>query len=1004
MQDALRILSAYWIERGCVLAQPFNSEVGAGTMNPATILRVLGPEPWRVAYVEPSVRPDDSRYGKNPNRLQTHTQFQVVMKPEPGNPQDLYLGSLQALGIDLRAHDVRFVEDNWAQPAIGAWGLGWEVWLDGLEISQYTYFQQVSGLNLDPVPVELTYGLERIIMALQGVTNFKDIEYAPGLSYGEAFGQIEYEMSRYYLDDADVAANRALYDIYLAEASRLIELKLPVPAHTYVLKSSHAFNVLDARGAISTTERAKSFATMRRLSRDIGQLWVANREASGFPLLKEAARTAHAEPPVATPDGLPRTPQDTVFEIGTEELPPHVVQESVAAVRKAVEERLQNTRLAHGQVAVDGTPRRIAVRIADVEPAEPDAALLRKGPRWSAAYDAAGQPTAALMGFLRSQHAAESDVVKSSFSGADYASIQTQQVGRPAVEVLAGIFASVVSELRADKNMRWNDETLSFSRPIRWLLGLWGPAVLPVRVSRLVNGRTTYGHRFSAQPSLEVADAYAYARVIAESGIVLSFADRRSRIVAYARRLAAEVGGTVAVDDEDQLLDEIANLVEEPTPIVGTFEERYLELPEEILVVVMRKHQRYLPVRDASGKLMPYFIAVANGPCDEDVVRAGNEAVLRARYEDAAFFYDADLQVPLADLRARLSKLTFEDRLGSVAERASRIDQVALALGQLVRLPAADMGTLARAGELVKFDLASQMVIEMPALAGYMAREYALHAGEPVAVADALAEVEQPRTPNAQHPATSAGQLLSVADRLDLLVSMFALGTRPTGSSDPFGLRRAALGVIAVLRSSPLLTPVTVDRGLEAAAAALRAQDVQVTEEAVAEALEFVTGRFLQQLRDEGVTPSLAAALMPCANAPGVACLRLNELQKLMDDPVFRSLVAMLQRIERIVTAGTAPAYDPAQLTDPSELAVISALDQIPPNLGSDLSAFAASAAILIQPVNTFFDEILVMAPDPAVRAARLGLLASARAVAPDYLDWKALHTALNEGPLPDAS
>ena len=208
VQDALIRLQKFWTDRGCMIVQPFNTEVGAGTMNPATLMRVLGPEPWRVAYVEPSVRPDDSRYGENPNRLQTHTQFQVILKPEPGNPQELYLESLEALDIDIHAHDIRFVEDNWQQPAIGAWGLGWEVWLDGMEITQFTYFQQVGGQNLDPVPVELTYGIERIMMAQQGVSHFKDMQYAPGITYGEAFGQQEYEMSRYYLDDADVRATQ----------------------------------------------------------------------------------------------------------------------------------------------------------------------------------------------------------------------------------------------------------------------------------------------------------------------------------------------------------------------------------------------------------------------------------------------------------------------------------------------------------------------------------------------------------------------------------------------------------------------------------------------------------------------------------------------------------------------------------------------------------------------------------------------------------------------------
>src|SRR3954447_20481795 len=239
MQDALLALTKYWTDRGCIVVQPFNTEVGAGTLNPATVLRVLGPEPWRGADVEPSVRPDDARYGENPNRLQTHTQFQVILKPDPGNPQELYLGSLEALGIDIRAHDIRFVEDNWASPALGAWGLGWEVWLDGLEITQFTYFQQAGGLTLDPVSVEVTYGVERIMMALQGVGHFKDIAYAPGISYGEVFGQSEYEMSRYYLDDADVATSRVLLDSYAAEAARLVDAELPIPAHLCVLKMSH---------------------------------------------------------------------------------------------------------------------------------------------------------------------------------------------------------------------------------------------------------------------------------------------------------------------------------------------------------------------------------------------------------------------------------------------------------------------------------------------------------------------------------------------------------------------------------------------------------------------------------------------------------------------------------------------------------------------------------------------------------------------------------------------
>ena len=478
MQDALRILSYYWTSRGCLTWQPYNSEVGAGTMNPATVLRVLGPEPWDVAYVEPSVRPDDSRYGENPMRIQTFTQFQVILKPEPGDPQELYLGSLEALGIDLDAHDVRFVEDNWQQPAIGAWGLGWEVWLDGMEITQFTYFQQVGGQDLDPIPVELTYGIERILMAQQGVTHFKDIAYARKadgsiVTYGEAFGQQEYEMSRYYLDDADIETNRRLYEAYVSEATRMVEARLPVPAHSYILKSSHAFNVLDARGAISTTERAQAFSTMRRLMRDTAALWVERRGELGFPLLKETERKT-GTPEEAIEEPATDRPRTFALEIGLEELPPHVVGPTVEAVNKTLTNGLAASRLAHGEIRVDGTPRRIVAIVDGVAAREPDATNLRKGPKWAVSFDADGNPTKPLQGFMRGQGVTLEQVVKAEVNGAEHACVAVESPGRNALEVLKGLVEDCVSGLRAEKNMRWRDPKLSFSRAVRWLVALWG--------------------------------------------------------------------------------------------------------------------------------------------------------------------------------------------------------------------------------------------------------------------------------------------------------------------------------------------------------------------------------------------------------------------------------------------------------------------------------------------------------------------------------------------------
>ncbi|QTO36910.1 glycine--tRNA ligase [Tessaracoccus sp. MC1865] len=1015
MQDALRRLSDYWTSKGCLTWQPFNSEVGAGTMNPATVLRVLGPEPWDVAYVEPSVRPDDSRYGENPNRLQMHTQFQVILKPEPGNPQELYLGSLEALGIDLSAHDVRFVEDNWQQPAIGAWGLGWEVWLDGMEITQFTYFQQVGGQNLDPIPVELTYGVERILMAQQGVTHFKDIVYsiaADGrpVTYGEAFGQQEYEMSRYYLDDADVDANRRLYETYVAEATRMVEARLPVPAHGYILKSSHAFNVMDARGAISTTERAKAFATMRRLMRDTAALWIERREELGFPLLHEAAVGEQAAPAVDA-GTLSDDPQTLALEIGVEELPPHVVPQTIEAVRTALTEKLAATRLSYGDITVEGTPRRIVAVVDGVAAREPDAEQLRKGPKWSAAFDADGNPTQPLEGFMRGQGVTADQIVRAEIGGNEHAAVSVKVDGRHVVDVAAEAISSIIGGLRAEKNMRWNDANLSFSRAIRWLVVLWGDTVVPVNVSGLTAGRTTYLQRaVQGQDSgrrsdgalvgfVEVATAADLLPTIQQGSILLSSEDRRASVVSQAEALARGVGGTIDVDAESSVIDEITNLVEDPRGVLGNFDERYLDLPEQILTAVMRKHQRYLPIyRD--GRLAAHFVTMANGLCDDDVVRAGNESVIRARYEDALFFWNADLAAEGVDgFVPGLDKLTFEDRLGSVGMRARRIADVAGRLADRLGIDGTDRETLTRAGQLAKFDLATQMVVEMSSLAGFIAREYAVRKGETQAVADALFEMEQPHTSADAVPASVPGALLALGDRFDLLAAMFALGAKPTGSSDPFGLRRAALGVVRILRESAgtPLERLTVRAGLEDAVARLAEQGVDVAPDAVESALEFTIGRFAQLLRDEGTSADLVTAILPAADAPGRAARLLGELAGAQSDQALRDLVSTNVRITRILPDGVAAGYDAARLTEPAEVALKEAVEAVGAGIAEQpIAEVVTHTAPVVRAAGTFFDDILVNAEDLAVRAARQGLLASVLALSPEGIDWKALDIALN--------
>jgi glycyl-tRNA synthetase len=370
-QSIIFKLQNYWHEQGCLIWQPYHTEVGAGTMNPSTFLRSLGPEPWNVAYVEPSIRPDDGRYGENPNRFYQHTQYQVIIKPDRGNSQELYLGSLEAIGIDMHKHDIRFVEDNWAQPAISAWGLGWEVWLDGLEITQFTYFQQVGGISLDTIAVELTYGLERIAMALQGVRDFKDLRWNQNMTYGDIYLQNEQEASKYAFELADVDRLHQLFDLYEAEAKTALEHYQVLPAHDYLLKCNHSFNLLDTRGAIGVTERQGYFRRMRTLARGVAQVYVEQRQRLEYPWLKDeqvgstGSGVQWSQTVSPTPTS-PSSPAPLLVEIGTEELPHGDLEDAFAQLKTSVPAMLDELRLSHGKVKILGTPRRLVIYIKDL--------------------------------------------------------------------------------------------------------------------------------------------------------------------------------------------------------------------------------------------------------------------------------------------------------------------------------------------------------------------------------------------------------------------------------------------------------------------------------------------------------------------------------------------------------------------------------------------------------------------------------------------------------------
>jgi glycyl-tRNA synthetase len=970
-QEAVARLHAFWGKHGCLNWQPCNTEVGAGTMNPATFLRVLGPEPWNVGYVEPSVRPDDSRYGDNPNRVQMHHQYQLILKPDPGNPQELYLQSLETLGIDHAEHDLRFVEDNWESPALGAWGLGWEVWLDGLEITQYTYFQQAGGQILDPPSVEVTYGLERILMALQGVDHFKKLLYAPGLTFEEVLLDNEYQMSVYNLDAADVGRMQQLFEIYEAEARMLLERQLPLPAYSYVLKTSHVFNLLDARGAVGVTERARFFARMRNLARDVAEGWLNQRKERGFPLGVAPLPTLGAS---RRKDAEFDGPQTLVLEIGTEELPPADAESAIEQLRRLVPEMLAELRLTHGTVEVEGTPRRLVVRVVELSPRQPDEERVVRGPRVQTAFDAEGKPTKAAMGFARGQGVDASALQRRVIDGVEYVVALVHTAGRPTVAVLAEALPELLAKITFPKGMRWNRTGVSFSRPIRWLLALYGEAVVPFEYAGVASDRTTRGFR-NAQPSnWPIPHADQHQRLLAEAGIVLAVAERKERIATACAKLAGEINGHVPESALTGLLDEVANLVEGPMLFRGAFEPAYLALPRDVLTTVMTKHQRYFPVEDSAGNLLPAFVAVANGRVNVDAVRKGNEAVLRARYADAEFFWKQDAARPLAEYRTGLGTLTFQAKLGSMLDKNERLVQLEKEFEEVFGLTPAERETARRAAYLAKADLATRMVMELTSLAGIMGREYAMRGGEPTCVAEAIFEHVLPRFAGDRLPESKPGVLLALVDRLDSLVGLFAAGLAPKGSADPFALRRAALGVVQTLLHHDL------DLDLAAAIRVVaRVQPIPVTEDVERQVLEFVRRRFEQMLLERGERHDLVAAVLSArGHRVALAQRTLRELTAAAPTEAFARFLTTYSRPARLVRDRVCPSeVKPALFETEQEKTLWAAVEKASPRVdpNSSLEQLQAAFEPLIEPIGAFFDKVFVMVENEAVRANRFALL-----------------------------
>jgi glycyl-tRNA synthetase beta chain len=703
---------------------------------------------------------------------------------------------------------------------------------------------------------------------------------------------------------------------------------------------------------------------------------------------------------------------ELIFEIGTEELPAGFVDPALKDLEEALEKALTEARIAHGAVVAEGTPRRLVALVDYVEDKQADKEEELTGPSWSVAFDAEGKPTQAGEGFLRKNGLTVADVYKSEQKKGTMVGAKKREAGRKTSDVLGALLEDVVSKIKFKKTMSWGDAKAThkqvFGRPVQWILALFNGNVVPVTFADVTSGSTTRGHRYHAPAAVTVKTISEYRRALESGQVVLSRDARRQMIVDGAQALAKRAGGALLRDDA--LLEIVKNLVEKPFPVLGMFEQAFLEMPKELLVSEMREHQKYFAVTDANGALLPAFVVVAGSDAsDKGALAAGNARVLRARFEDGAFYFRTDLERTLASRIEDEKKVVFHRELGTLWEKTARIRAIT---EQVARDLDIDPDVRERAlttAMLCKADLTSGVVNEFPELQGIMGRTYAARDGLPSDVAIGIDEHYAPRNAAAALPSTVEGALVGLADRIDTIVGILGIGKPPTGSADPFALRRAAIAIVNVMMERGWRVPLS--DVVTAAIVGYRVQGKLAKVDDVAlgkTAVEFMRGRVRGVLIERCEARGLAGAsdIVDAAMAaragvdvlPDVEenAIALAELRS-RDAEAFTSLCKTFKRVGNILKdarkKGDAEKLDDAALKEPAETDLLRAVSDTridvsgAPSL-DDRRKMLAGAASLKPKVDKFFDDVMVMADDLDLRAARLGLLAEIERVFVDVADF----------------
>ncbi|MDY3915158.1 MAG: glycine--tRNA ligase subunit beta [Selenomonadaceae bacterium] len=684
--------------------------------------------------------------------------------------------------------------------------------------------------------------------------------------------------------------------------------------------------------------------------------------------------------------------KDLLLEIGTEEVPAHVMPGILKQLQEKAEAAFKENRLVYENVRTIGTPRRTALLVKGLAEKQDDVESEKRGPSIKVAFDAEGKPTKACQGFARGQGVKPEELVQKD----GYVYAEVHEAGQPTAKLLETLLPELICGLSFPNNMRWADLDFKFIRPLRWLVALYDKEVIPFEVAEVKSGRTSRGHRYLSQGDFEIPDADSYEKACEEQYVIADQQRREQMIREQIAAVARENGGEVEVNED--LLEEVVYLVEYPTALCGHFEEKYLQLPPEAVITPMRDHQRYFPVKDKDGKLLPLFITVRNGSKEHlETVQHGNERVLRARLADAQFFFDEDRKKSLAEHRDKLKTVVFQQGLGTMYEKSERLVALADFICDLVDADEKTRKHAKRAAFLCKADLVTGMVTEFTELQGIMGREYARLDGECEKVAVAIDEHYEPRFAGDVLPQSPAGRVVSLADKLDTLVGMFSIGKIPTGSQDPFGLRRQALGLVNMLIEAQCSVSIRkiVDKALALYGIADADKQAKV-QQAVA---DFIGLRLKNVLSDAGIRYDVADAVLTQADDVYAVMLRAKAVAAFTEGEAHLADIQALCRVANLAAKAKSSDIDAALFEQDEEKKLHQAYDQAKGQLASLTAAHDYAGALealtqLSAPINAFFDGVMVMAKDEKVKNNRLALLKSVNDLIHEIADFTQLVTA----------